>query len=341
MRDSPPGRDDNPASSAIRLTRHPANPLLTTVPEHEWERGSVLNPSVLADGERIRMVYRATMAASPADPDTYISSVGYAESIDGVHFDRLPDPVVSPTEDYEAGLGCEDGRICRVEGDDRYFLYYSAIARRQGDLGVRIAVATSTDCRGWDKHGVIGPDCTSKAACLFPERIGGDYVWLYTFMADTPLSTIMLVRAASIDDVIAPPPGAVADGLMHFERSAVMRPPVGVRRGAEVGAPPVRTRSGWLLIYCGANTGDRDEWTVDAALLDLDDPSHVLATLDHHLLEPETATDREGVVDNVTFPSGALIRDDELWVYYGSGDANCSLATCPVEPLLLALEARC
>jgi beta-1,2-mannobiose phosphorylase / 1,2-beta-oligomannan phosphorylase len=324
----------------VVLTRHPANPILGAVPEHDWERGSVLNPSVLADGDRIRLVYRATMGDSPASPDTYVSSVGYAESTDGVHFDRLATPVLAPTERYEAGLGCEDGRLCRVEGDSRYFLYYSAIAARQGDLGVRIALATSTDCRSWQKHGVVGPPCTSKAACLFPERVGGQYLWLYTFMADTPVSTIMLARADSIDEVLAPPPGSIESNVAHFERNAVIRPPHGVRRGAEVGAVPIRVRSGWLLIYCGANTADHDEWTIDAALLDAEDPSRVLATLPAPLLRPETETDRTGIVANVTFPSGALIRGDELWVYYGSGDADCSLATCPLEPLLQALEQR-
>ncbi len=325
------------------LTRHPANPLLQPIADHPWERGSVLNPSVLADVDGLRMVYRATMADSPGDPDTYISSVGYAESTDGVSWSRLAHPVLAPTEDYEAGLGCEDARICRVEDDDRYFLYYSAIARRHGDLGVRVALATSPDAVSWTKHGIVGPDCVSKAACLFPERIGGDYVWLYTFMADTPLSTIMMVRAASIDDVISPPAGSIAAGLSSFEHHALIAPPTGVRRGAEVGATPLRVRSGWLLVYCGANVTDRDEWTIDAVLLDAGNPSRVIGDLDHHLLEPETESDRLGIVSNVTFPSGAVVRPgpggDELWVYYGSGDADCSLATCRLEPLLAELEA--
>ena len=46
---------------------------------------------------------------------------------------------------------------------------------------MRIALATSKDFVHWNKHGIVGPDIFSKAACLFPEKINGKYTMLFTF----------------------------------------------------------------------------------------------------------------------------------------------------------------
>lgn len=320
----------------MQLTRHPDNPILTRNPDQPWEAGSALNPCVLDDDGVIRMVYRATNDVAPDQPGRYVSSIGYAESTDGVHFARRTQPLIAPSLDAEEGLGCEDPRITKVDGE--YLIYYTAVRSTADDFRVRIALATSPDCVDITKRGVVGPATASKAACLFPERIGGQYVLLYTWMADSPLSSIVSVRFDSLDEVASPPAHKVGDALSNYEDTVVLRPPPGVHRGAEVGAVPIKTDAGWLLIYCGANTSNRPQWTIDAALLDLEDPRRILATTDEPLLAPETDIDRGGVVSNVTFPSGAIVRDGQLLVYYGSGDAECCLATGPLDELLDALH---
>lgn len=319
----------------VQLTRYPDNPILTRNPDQEWEAGSALNPCVLDDDGLIRMVYRATNDVAPDEPGRYVSSIGYAESTDGVHFERRAEPLITPSLDCEEGLGCEDPRITKIDGE--YFVYYTAVRRTPDDFRVRIALATSDDCATFTKHGVVGPATASKAACLFPEQIDGQYVMLYTWMADSPMSSIMSVRLDSLDEVKSPPAGRIGAGLSNYEDTVVLRPPPGVHRGAEVGAVPIKTDAGWLLIHCGANTSDSPQWTIDAALLDLHDPRQILATTDGPLLAPETDIDRGGVVNNVTFPSGAIVRDGELLVYYGSGDAECCLATCKLDELLASL----
>lgn len=322
----------------MKLKRYPGNPILARNPENHWEAGSVLNPSVLYENGIFRMVYRATNNIKVKQKGGYISSIGYAESTDGIHFKRFPQPLIAPDQSYENRLGCEDPRVTKI--GDTYFLYYTAVGGEREDKKVRIALATSKDFKIWKKHGIVGPDTRSKAACLFPEKINGQYVMFYTWMADRPVSSIMQARFTSLEDVIKPPKGFIAETLNRYDQNVVFMPPVNTYRGAEVGAVPIKTKHGWLFIYCNANTSDHPEWTISAALLDLTDPGKILAQTKEPILKPETKAERTGVVNNVTFPQGAVIVAEELYVYYGSGDQGICLATCTVNELLKRLKSN-
>jgi beta-1,2-mannobiose phosphorylase / 1,2-beta-oligomannan phosphorylase len=320
----------------VTLDGYDKNPILLRERTNTWEAGSVLNPSVIYDEGVYRMVYRATNDTEIDVPGLYMSSIGYAESADGIHFTRSKRPLISPTEEYEKRLGCEDPRVTKL--GDTYFLYYTAVGEDEnGPLRAkaRVALATSTDFRTWTKHGIVGPRHTrSKAACLFPEKIQDEYVMLYTWMSDSPLSSIMEARFQKLQDVLNPSPSLMAENIAHYEENVVFQPPERVYRGPEVGAVPIRTESGWLLIYCGANTASYPEWTISAALLDLEDPRRVLAKTKQPILKPETEKEVKGVVGNVTFPEGAVVVGEKLFVYYGSGDQGICLGTCKISDLM-------
>jgi len=323
----------------MKLKRYPKNPILEKNPEHVWEKGSVLNPSVLYEDGIFHMVYRATNDTHADIPGKYMSSVGYAISLDGIHFARSKEPVIAPEHEYEHKLGCEDPRVTKI--DDQYVLYYTAVGDDDGNDKVRIALATSTDFRTWKKHGIVGPKhTTSKAAVLFPEKIHGKYVMFYTWMSDSAMSTIMEARFDTLEEVIHPPDGIMVNDIDRYEENAVFKPLEHTFRGPEVGAVPIKTHAGWLFIYCSANVSDHPEWTISAALLDLHDPRKILAIAEEPILRPETDEERHGVVNNVTFPEGAVVVGDELYVYYGSGDQGICLATCKLDDLLSHLQTR-
>ncbi len=323
----------------MKLKRHHTNPILEKYPDHDWEKGSVLNPSVLYEDGIFKMVYRATNDTHSGQPGRYMSSVGYAISLDGVHFVRAKDPLIAPSRDYEHKLGCEDPRITKIE--DYYFLYYTAVGDDNGNDVVRIALATSRDFKKWKKHGIVGPKHTaSKAAILFPEKIRGKYIMFYTWMSDSPMSTIMEASFDTLEDAMNPPEGVMMNDIDRYEEHAVFKPLEHTFRGPEVGAVPIKTRDGWLFIYCNANVSDHPEWTISAALLDLHDPKKVLAITEEPILRPETEEERHGVVNNVTFPEGAVVVGDELYVYYGSGDQGICLATGKLHDLLSHLKSR-
>lgn len=322
----------------MKLKRYHGNPILEKNPRVSWEAGSVLNPGVLYEDGLFRMVYRATNDIKRDEEGGYMSSIGYAESTDGIHFTRFPKPIISPDQEYEKKLGCEDPRVTKI--GDTYFLYYTAVGGDE-DWEVRIALATSKDFKTWKKHGIIGPrHATSKAAVLFPEKINGHYIWFYTWEADSPLSSIIQVKYQDLDEVIHSPRSLIEESIESFDNHVVFSPPEGVYRGAEVGAVPIKTKDGWLFIYCNANVSDHPEWTISAALLDLKNPRKIIAHTKEPILRPETEDELEGVVDNVTFPEGAVIVGEELYVYYGSGDQGICLATCKVDELLHHLKRK-
>lgn len=323
----------------MKLKRFTHNPILQKDPKNHWEAGSVLNPSVLFDNGIYRMTYRATNDIRNTEDGGYVSSIGYAESTDGIHFTRSHHPLIAPDQPYEHNGGCEDPRVTKI--GDTYFLYYTACRVVNGDWTVRIGLATSNDFKEWKKHGIVGPQHTkSKAACLFPEKINGKYMMLYTWEPDSPLSSIMLAQFEDIHDVMNPSIGFMADNIDNYETNVVFAPPDPVYRGAEVGAVPIKTKYGWLFIYCNANSSDQPEWTISAALLDLHDPRKILAHTKDPILRPETESELTGVVNNVTFPEGAVVIGKELYVYYGSGDQGICLATCELKDLMDHLRSQ-
>lgn len=333
------------------MKRHPANPILRRNPDQPWEAGSVLNGTVVrgADGV-IHMLYRATNGTSFSTAGEYVSSIGIADSTDGVTFVRRPEPLIAPDQAYEHGLGCEDPRVVFLDGE--YYIYYTAVEGTPPDIKVRIALATTPDlsadagAKSVTKHGIVGPHgAPSKAATLFPEPVGGTYLWFFTWCSDAPGSAILHTAFDSLDAVKNPPPGHVPTAIAGYDDSAVLIPGASaepakhrVRRGPELGAPPIRTDEGWLFFYCNSDSEQEPEWQISVALLDLDEPWRVIARTPAPLLTPQTEAELTGVVNRVTFPSGALVIDGVVHVYYGSGDQGICLATCELDALLAHLR---
>jgi predicted GH43/DUF377 family glycosyl hydrolase len=103
-----------------------------------------------------------------------------------------------------------------------------------------------------------------------------------------------------------------------------------------ISAPPLETEFGWLLIYHGVSDPG-SVYKVGAMLLDYNDPYKILARTDEPIIEPMMDYEKVGVVPNVVFPCGAVIKDDTLFVYYGGADKVIGVATIPVKSLLQLL----
>jgi predicted GH43/DUF377 family glycosyl hydrolase len=103
-----------------------------------------------------------------------------------------------------------------------------------------------------------------------------------------------------------------------------------------IGPPPIRTNSGWLIIYHGVDSNI--VYRAGAALLDLEDPTRVIARTPDPILEPKEEYERVGVVPNIVFPEGAVVVGDQLRVYYGGADRVCCLATVTLKILIESLQ---
>lgn len=277
-----------------------------------WESAGTFNPAVLFHDGRFLMLYRAQDTART-------SRLGYAESTDGIHFTRRPEPVFVPETDYEKDGGVEDPRLHKF--GDSYYLTYTGYNKKDAQL----SLATSRDLLHWERKGVILPAYKgnwnkgwTKSGAIVPERIEGKY-WMYWL--GTADKTDQMGLSWSTD-------------LLHWTE-ATETPVLPTRPGkfdsrvVEPGPPPVLTKEGILLIYNGADT--RLVYRTGVAIFDPADPRKVLYRSDAPIFSPEKEWEKVGQVPNVVFVEG-LVRQKDRWLfYYGGADKYVGVAEAPTE----------
>jgi len=281
----------------MKLTRLSRRPVLEPDPDNYWEAGAVYNCAAVRHQGLVYLIYRATDVSSSGSKAHYISRLGFAVSGDGLHFNRLAEPVLGNDVPQE-GRGPEDPRIVKIDGIF-YMTYTGYGGRFDGDY--RICLASSKNLIEWQRHGVV-LDESNKDASLFPRKIAGRY-WMFHRRPPS------IWLAASGD-------------LMTWGDHREVMAPVGDSRWENlkigIAGPPIEMEDGWLLIYHGVN--HEKEYRLGAALLDREDPGRVLARLPDPILEPELDWEREGHVPNVVFSCGQVVLGETLVVYYGGAD---------------------
>ncbi len=104
------------------------------------------------------------------------------------------------------------------------------------------------------------------------------------------------------------------------------------------GCPPIETEHGWLIIYHGVHDTIKGYvYSACAALLDLNNPQKEIGRLPYPLFKPEHEWELKGEVNNVCFPSGALVVGDILYIYYGAADERIACASVSLSALLKEL----
>ncbi len=63
----------------------------------------------------------------------------------------------------------------------------------------------------------------------------------------------------------------------------------------------------------------------------------MLARSTEPVFEPEEQYEKIGIVNNVVFPCGAVVKGKLLYIYYGGGDRVVGVATIKLNILLKAL----
>jgi len=239
-----------------------------------------------------------------------------AFSQDGINFTVDPEPFMTPPKSgprahYE-NFGIRDVRITPL--DDKYYLTYIA----DSDLGMRLGLACTKDFKSSKFLGyVTQPDV--KNGVLFPCKFDGRYA--------------LLKRPAG---------GAIwmsfSEDLKFWgDEKVIMAPRGGHWDANRVGAAavPIEIEQGWLLIYYGAkDTTAGPLVRLGAVILDREDPSKVIARSNIPLLSPRENYERIGDVPNMVFSCGAVLKDDELHIYYGASDSCICLGTASVNEIV-------
>jgi DNA-directed RNA polymerase subunit RPC12/RpoP len=72
-------------------------------------------------------------------------------------------------------------------------------------------------------------------------------------------------------------------------------------------------------------------------LLDINDPTNVLARSKKPILEPKASYENDGWKSGVVYPCGAAIVKDRLYVYYGGADTVVCVASAKLDDFLKEL----
>lgn len=278
------------------------------------------NPGIQLKDGIVHMLYRATNN-DIKDGANYISYIGYAK-LDVKSKILLYDSnekVIYPTLPEEV-KGCEDPRIVEFEG--RFYIFYTAY----DGITARVAIARTDDFVKYEKLGIINNFGWDKDAFIFPERINGMIAYLHRISPN-----IQLDYFESFDELLSI--NAWSDYNNKIKTSTIMKSEYfweNQKIGGSV--PPIKTDKGWLLLYHAVD--DKFVYRGSVALLDINNPSKVLARIPYPLLEPVEEYELFGDVNNVVFPEGAYIYEDDLYVYYGAADKYIAVAKISIHILL-------
>lgn len=334
----------------MKLKRHPENPIVRPSKLH-WRSSVVFNPGVIEgpDGDYVMLERAAKLRP-------YQSVFGALRSKDGVHWDLIQDEPVWTAADVETSRGdVEDARLTRI--DDTYYMTFvhykshwhlnptgamTSAAYEQIPCEypkeiayqARTGLCKSKDLLHWEQICWLGPEGWDDKDCvLFPEKVDGKY-WMIT----RPCMQIGAEYGCDAPSIWM----KTSEDLVNWSEAELhSKPEVDWWQGQKIGAsaPPIKTDKGWLLSFHGVKD---HEYRVGFMLLDLQDPMKVIARTKDPVLEPEYYYEQVGfIIPNCVFPSGSLVIDNVLHLYYGACDSVICLATAAMDELLSFLVNEC
>ncbi|MGO4936241.1 glycoside hydrolase family 130 protein [Fundicoccus sp. Sow4_H7] len=246
---------------------------------------------------------------------TSLSHLRIARSKDGINFELDDQPMVELTE--EESWGMEDPRVTKI--DDTYYINYTSV----NPTGAATSLISTKDFKEYTRHGVIfAPE--NKDVTIFPEKINDYYVCF-----NRPVPNAI----GGPEMWIAKSPDLIHWGQQeHFYGLDLSDPTRWDNGRVGGGAVPIKTEHGWLKIYHAADKQDR--YCLGAFLLDLNDPSKIIAKTNKPFMEPIAEYEINGFFGNVVFTCGALLEDGVVKIFYGAADDKICRADIELTTLL-------
>ncbi|AKB28761.1 hypothetical protein MSSIT_2042 [Methanosarcina siciliae T4/M] len=298
------------------FVRHKKNPILT-VEDWPYQANSVFNPAAaMVEGKTLLMVR--------VEDHRGFSHFTVAKSnngIDGWEIDPeptlTPDAINYPEEIY----GIEDPRITYIDEMGKWAVAYTAFS----DSGPLTSLALTRDFRNFERIGATLPP-ENKDSALFPLQFNGKWAMLHR-----PVSSMSGAKA-NIWISFSP-------DMRNWGNHQVL---LYAREGGwwdarKIGLSPqpIRTYDGWLIMYHGVRpTTSKLSYRLGLALLDLEDPRRVLHRSEGWVFGPRELYERSGDVNDVVFPCGWVLNEDQIRLYYGSADTSVSLASAKLNDVL-------
>lgn len=309
--------------------------------ETETRTVAKFNAGMVLDGDIVHMVYRFGVVhpCPPPHRSPYlVNDTRYAQlTPDGKLIRDTGRALLEPDNPFDSS-GCEDARIIPFEG--WFYLTYCGWDINTAPIGKSMchpSLARTRDFVNVEKLGSITHYTWDKDLYIFPERIHGKIAFVHRISPN-----IQIDYFDSFEALLDP-----AFWSRYDEKSAraatVMEAAFPWEQGKVGGSvPPIRTEKGWLFLYHGVENfpGKKPPfcYRAGAALMDLENPSRIIARLPYPILEPEEDYELYGDVDNVVFPVGGYLHNGYLMISYGGGDRCVALARTPLDALLKEFE---
>jgi predicted GH43/DUF377 family glycosyl hydrolase len=304
-----------------------------------WQRADVFNPAAIVKDGKVFMLYR-----SEDNPAAILggrtSRLGLAESDDGIHFRKFPEPVLYPANDgfqeYDYPGGCEDPRLVQTE-EGVYVVTYTSW---NYDVP-RLSIAFSNDLFHWEKKGPAFAkanegkflDMATKSGSIITHWKDGKYVaskingkyWMYwgEHFINLAWSENLYDWNPLLDDkgellaVVRTRPGKFDSNL------------------TECGPPAITTDKGIVLLYNGRNATDdnadpelpQGTYSVGMVVFDAKDPAKVIDRSENYFLKPTLPHEVSGQYESgTTFSEGLVYFKNKWFLYYGTADSFVGLA---------------
>lgn len=324
-------------------------------PAYDFEKDGVFNPGCIAVGDEVWMYYRAVSEKN-------ISTIGFCKFKNNKLIEHFDNPIMKPEHDYES-CGLEDPRITLVDGT--YYIFYTAY----DGMNAQIAYAITKKLPYFQKQGLLFPKITyeeagelwrrsnlslryeafeklyqnsigenvllwEKNAFLFPEKINGKFA-----LCHRVLPGIQIVYFNKFSDLTKE---FWYDHLKNLDKHILIEPKYWYDSwNVGGGCPPVKTPEGWLFVYHAVESSSLGRiYRASAALLDLKNPQKIIGRLRNPLISPDYSYEKQGIVNNVIFPTSILQDENRFYVYHGAGDKYIALKSINKNELLNTLKTE-
>lgn len=224
--------------------------------------------------------------------------------------------VIFPLSENES-RGIEDARFVRFFDENGEVTYYATYTAYNG-VCILPQLLVTKDFVNFDITTLNGKAAQNKGMALFPRKINGKYV--------------MLSRVDGENNYIM-----FSDHLHFWDEAKIIQEPAMPWEFFQIGncGSPLEINEGWLVITHGV--GAMRQYFIGAILLDLEDPSKIIARLEEPLLTPNEE-EREGYVPNVVYSCGSLIHNNKLIIPYAMSDITSGIATVSVSDLIARMK---
>lgn len=240
----------------------------------------------------------------------------YSDDDVSFHEDSAYPPIFG--KGYLESFGIEDCRVTTM--DDGFYLTFTEVS----PVAVGVGLIITKDFKAYDRKGMIFPP-HNKDCAIFEEKINGMYYALHR-PSSPELGGNYIWIAQSPDRT----------HWGNHQCIAVTREGKWDSARVGAGAAPIKTEAGWLEIYHGADHNHR--YCLGALLLDLNDPSKVLARSTEPIMEPIATYEKTGFFGNVVFTNGHYVDGDTIKLFYGASDEVICSAEFSITAILKSLK---